>query len=136
MKADSAPINILFDFITASPLNDLISGVVYKDGQRPNDSPDEDIVINSLGLTGDWMQRGVCNVNIHVADLLITKGGKKQYVKNVNRLDTLATLAVTTLKEFYSQEYFFRLANQSVIPQPDIHQHYINIRIDFRFLPS
>lgn len=135
MIADTKPVIILYDFISNSPLTSLISGGVYRD-VRLNGSGFEDIVINCLGLTGDWMQRGICNVNIHVPDLLISKGAVKQYVKDVVRIDTLASQAVTTLKEFYTQNYFFKLANQSVIPQPDIHQHYINIRIDFRFLPS
>lgn len=135
MNADSRQIHILYQYIMGSPLKNLITGQVYKE-QRPNSSVDEDIVINSLGITGAEFQRGVCNVNIYVPDILATVGNKKQYVQNVTRLDTLATLAMETLKGVFTQEYHFRCTNQYRLSEPDANQHYINLRIDFRFLPS
>lgn len=135
MKSSGVPVSILYEFIIASTLKNLISGKVYR-GKRPKNSVLEDIVINSLGITGGWLQKGVCNVNLYVPDILVTRGGSNEYLPNVDRLDALATLGITTLKEFHSQQYSFRFTNEFRIEEPDAKQSYVNLRIGYQLFPS
>ena len=52
-----------------SPIAEVITGGVYREGQRPRDSPKEDaVVIFTAGTTGD-IQRGVVTINIFVPDI-------------------------------------------------------------------
>ena len=45
-----------------------ISGGVYVQGERPDDSEAEDIVINTIAVTHEKPQTGTSNVNIFVSD--------------------------------------------------------------------
>lgn len=56
-----------------------ISGDVYPLGERPDDSQEEDIVVNSIDLTQEYLpQLGTSNVNIHVSDMEVQIKKKKQ----------------------------------------------------------
>lgn len=107
-----------------------VSGAVYKQ-QRPLGSKLEDVVINALPVTADQVQSGFVNVNIYVPDFSVNIGGQVQFQPNLSRLRKLAAEATTLLKEGYADTYGFWIVNQTTIQEPDINQHYINIRIQF-----
>ena len=53
-----------------SPIAEVITGGVYREGQRPRDSPHEDaVVIFTAGTTGD-IQRGVVTINTFSSPIL------------------------------------------------------------------
>ena len=54
-----------------------ISGVVCPQGERPDDSKAEDIVINTITVTHDKPQTGTSNVNIYASDLKVKINGKE-----------------------------------------------------------
>jgi hypothetical protein len=109
-----------------------ISGGIYKT-LRPADSVLEDIVVNTITLSDGSLQRGVSNVNIHVADIQQTIGGKQFYAPNEARLNTLTNLVAPLLKSYFSDDFSFKLANTSLVREPEINQHYVNLRINFIF---
>lgn len=61
--------DILFEILNASAeLKAALSGGIYVQGERPDNSGKEDVVINNLFLNHEVPQTGTSNVNIHVPD--------------------------------------------------------------------
>ncbi|GAB3973834.1 hypothetical protein GCM10028806_28530 [Spirosoma terrae] len=136
MKTTFDQVNILYSRLSGSNLKTAITGSIYK-LVRLTDSKLEDVVVNSLPVTNDQIQRGTANVNIYVPDITYKpQNGKAQLVPNAERLYELAAIATQVVNEHSTPDYTFWLVNQSLIPEPETNQHYINLRIDFRFFPS
>lgn len=132
MKTTLDQDTILYQLLVASPLKTAISGDVYK-WIRPAGSQLEDVVINTITIGDGSVQRGAGNVNIYVPDVSVALGSKAQKMPNTARLKHLATLAVDTLKEYYAVDYNFWLAGQTTVQEVETAQHYINLRIEFKF---
>jgi len=109
-----------------------ISGGIFKT-VRPANSVLEDIVVNTITLGDGSLQRGVSNVNIHVADLAQTIQDKTFYVPNEARLTTLTNLIEPLLRDHFGEDCSFYITNTSLISEPEINQHYMNLRINFIF---
>lgn len=131
MKSTFDIIDILHGIVKVSALKTAVSGGLYKNNDRPDDSKLEDIVINCLPASGAQLQTATVNVNIYVPDIMIKIDGKNQYKSNFTRLKTLATLAITLLEEIAMPGYIIKIVNQSIIKEELIHQHFINIRLEF-----
>ncbi|QDK80832.1 hypothetical protein EXU85_20355 [Spirosoma sp. KCTC 42546] len=127
-------LTILYKLLFASSLKTAITGSVYKQ-KRPTGSVLEDVVVNSLPVSGDQLQRGAGNVNIYVPDLLETVAGTELRIVDTARLKVLAELAVPLLTEFNCQQYRFWLGPTDVFEEPDTGQTYLNFRIEFQFFP-
>ena len=110
----------------------LGQGGIYK-GIRPVNSQNDDVVVNSIVLASGSLQRGVSNVNIHVADIQQTIAGKQFYAPNEARLNTLTALVIPILEDHFSDDFSFYIANTSLIREPETNQHYMNLRINFIF---
>ena len=123
--------NILFAFITASPLATDISGGIYK-RQRPAQSQSEDIVINCLPINNKQLQQAVANVNIHVPNLQVTVNGiSDKSHADFARLQELADLAKVTMSDHWElQDYGFSIQQQQTIQDDISDTHYINFRLD------
>ena len=127
-------IDVLYGIVNVSSLRTAINGNMYKNNDRPDKSGNEDIVINCLPTSGHQMQTATVNVNIYVPDTLIKISGVNQYKSNFTRLKTLSTLAISLLIEIAMPGYHIRIVNQGVINEDIIHQHFINIRLEFKTL--
>lgn len=124
--------DILFEILNASTvLKAQLSGGIYVQGERPDDSEDEDIVINCLYLSHDIPQSGTSNVNIHVPDKKTKIRGKEQRKADRERLRLLTSLVLAVLKSAKVTGLTINVANETVIKEPDISQHYNNLRIDW-----
>ena len=65
-----------------------IKGGVYVGDDRPEDSTEEDIVVNTIDLEADALpQIGTSNINIYVSDTSKRVKGKMQISENRQRLD-------------------------------------------------
>jgi hypothetical protein len=118
----------VFGILQASLLSSAISGKIYKH-RRPLGSQQEDVVIGALPITGDQLQRGVLNVNLHVPGLKIsTPVGQDLQPDNV-RMKELAGIAVGVLTDVWKDDYHFTVQQQTLIA--DGEDFYINIRINF-----
>lgn len=125
-------VDILYHVLSGSGLASAISGGVYK--HRPVNSGKEDVVINSLPVSGSQLQEGVANVNIHVPNLALNIGGIQDRTQpNHDRLKTLTSLAVTTLNDVWreSGDVSFTVLTQSLFEEPEIFEHYVNIRLNY-----
>lgn len=125
--------DILYSILATSAVKAALSGGIYKQ-IRPDDSKLEDVVINSLPIDQGSVQRSTANVNVYVPDIQIKINGKNQYQPNTTRLKTLTALIVPALQERYSSEKWnFWISNQTTFREPEINQHYLNLRIEFKF---
>ena len=72
----------------------VINGGVFTQGERPDDSEAEDIVINTITVTHDKPQTGTSNVNIYAKDLKLRIKGKEQRKADRERLRTIGDALV------------------------------------------
>ena len=111
-------------------VNELNGGVYL--GQRPVNSDKEDVVINTIALTQEFKpQLGTSNINIHVADKVVTIGGAQQKVEDRVRLKQLSELVLTTIRAGIVKGMKMVVENQSTLKEPEISQHFVNIRINW-----
>lgn len=127
-------IDIIWQTLHGSSLASAVSGGIYK-LSRPVNSIKEDVVINSITLNSDQLQEGVLNVNIHVPNLSLSIDGVVDNSQpNFSRLKTLTSIAVGILTDVWAVDgnYNFNVQEPgNPIEEPDINQHYSNIRIEF-----
>lgn len=123
---------ILFDLLSKSPVKNAISGGIYVDDDRPDNSTDEDIVVNSIALTQDYLpQIGTSNVNIYVADSNKKIKGKQQLKANRTRLKALSEKTMEVLRGAKITGLKLIPTNQVTLAEPSVNQHYVNIRIEW-----
>lgn len=132
MKTTFDTDTILFQILKASaPLVATISGGIYS-GERPDNSILEDIVASTLTLTQDVLpQQGVSNVNIHVADIDVVIAGRSQKKANTVRLKLITGLVLNALRAARVEGLSIVVKGQTEFNDPDISQHYVNIKVDW-----
>jgi hypothetical protein len=129
--------NILFRTLSASSeLKAEISGGIYTESERPDNSEKEDITVNTVTVTGNMPQRGTSNVNIHVPDLKLKIHGQEQRKINRERLQKITDMAVSILETARVEGLAFWISNETLIKEPAIYQHYTNLRIEWNICCS
>lgn len=120
---------ILFDLLNGKT---TIKGGVYVGDDRPEDSADEDIVVNTIDLLQDSLpQIGTSNINIYTADTSKKIKGKVQVSANRTRLKALTNevLAIVRNAEIHGIKAI--PGNMTIMYEPMTKQHFVNIRIDW-----
>lgn len=132
MKTTFDTDSILFRLLNGSPLKTEINGGIYCGDDRPENSELEDVCINSIDLTQDYLpQLGTSNVNIYVSDTTKKIAGKQQLKANRTRLKELAEMAIATLKQANVPDLNVIVTSQTTLAESTIKQHYVNIRIEW-----
>lgn len=108
-----------------------ISGIVCTQGERPDDSETEDIVINTITVTHDKPQTGTSNVNIYASDLKVKIRGKEQRKANRERLREIGDALVSYLDAQNIADLEFWIESDIVLQEQQVSQHYRNIRISW-----
>lgn len=134
MKTASEIETDIYNLLKNTAISTAVSGKVYRDGYRPKDSNLEDaIVIFTSGLS-DQIETGVITVLIYVPDVDVYQNGTK--LKNGARILVLEQAAKTWVNSLNASvsNYLFEL-NQTImsLPDPEIHQHFISIRLNYKF---
>ena len=116
----------VYQLMVNSPLAQMISGKVYRNGMRPINSDKEDIVVSFLSGINTQFQECVVNVNIFVPDISFNGG----YVKNIGRLAILENEAKDYLEAIIPNEFLIALDMIPTTVQVEgFNQHFINIRL-------
>ena len=125
--------DILFELISRAVDEGVItiSGGVYPQGERPEDSKAEDIVINTITVTHDKPQTGTSNVNIYAADRKRRINGKEQYKADRERLRTIGDALTDFLDAQNEADLEFWIEQDVVIKEIEVKQHYRNLRISW-----
>lgn len=108
-----------------------ISGKVCPQGERPDDSDKEDIVINTITVTHDKPQTGTSNVNIFAADKKVRIGGREQYKCDRERLRAIGDQLTAYLDAQNVADLEFWIEYDIVIKELEVKQHYRNLRISW-----
>lgn len=122
----------LFQTLKAdSEITSELSGGIYI-RQRPDNSTKEDIVVNTIALSQEFApQIGTSNINIHVTDKTVNIGGAQQKVADLARLKVLSKLVVDRIRAVVVPGLSMSIEVQNTIREPEINQHYVNIRINW-----
>lgn len=108
-----------------------ISGGVYVQGERPDDSEAEDIVINTITITHEKPQTGTSNVNIFASDKKVRIHGKEQRKADRERLRTIGDALVAFLDEKNVADLEYWIESDNTIKEIEVKQHYRNLRISW-----
>ena len=120
---------ILFNILNGKT---SITGGCYTGDDRPENSKEEDIVVNTIDLTQDSLpQIGTSNVNIYVSDTSKNIKGKIQVSANRTRLQTLANEALELIRKANVQGLTIIPGTMTIMYEPNVKQHFMNIRIDW-----
>ena len=120
---------ILFTILQKNKDLLAISGGIYV-GQRPDNSTQEDIVINTINLTQEYLpQVGTSNVNVYVSDKSQSINGVQMKLQDRTRLKAISSAVLEVLRAAKVEGLIYRIESQTVIREPEIFQHFCNIRI-------
>lgn len=125
--------DILFKIVSEAATSGkvVINGGVFTQGERPDDSEAEDIVINTITVTHDKPQTGTSNVNIYAKDLKLRIKGKEQRKADRERLRTIGDALVAYLDAQNIADLEYWIESDIVIKELEVNQHYRNIRISW-----
>ena len=94
--------------------------------EKPTSAKDtEYVVINSLPITSDIMQKCIVNVNYHVKD-------KAPGIPDKDKLNAGATAVLAILEKVSTTTYLIDSETQEQIKEPNLDEHYINLRFSFK----
>ncbi len=115
-----------------SEAGSAINGGIYTEDDRPADSDKEDIVINTIDSTQAYLpQIATSNVNIYVPDSTKNINGKNQMTMNKTRLNAITKIVLRILREAHIDGLALIPVGQTTLSEPDIDQHFVNIRIEW-----
>lgn len=121
---------IVFRILNVPSVKGAISGGIYKGDDRPDDSTDEDICINTISLTQDFLpQIATSNVNVYVADKPKTIKGESMLKADTTRLYAITSIVLSVLRAAKVPGLLFTIEAQSTLAEQSTKQHFVNIRI-------
>jgi len=129
IDTDDILFKIVSEAVTSGKV--VINGGVFTQGERPDDSEAEDIVINTITVTHDKPQTGTSNVNIYAKDLNLRIKGKEQRKADRERLRTIGDALVAYLDAQNIADLEYWIESDIVIKELEVNQHYRNIRISW-----
>lgn len=129
IDTDDILFKIVSEAVTSGKV--VINGGVFTQGERPDDSEAEDIVINTIAVTHDKSQTGTSNVNIYAKDLKLRIKGKEQRKADRERLRTIGDALVAYLDAQNIADLEYWIESDIVIKELEVNQHYRNIRISW-----
>ena len=129
IDTDDILFKIVLEAVTSGKV--VINGGVFTQGERPDDSEAEDIVINTITVTHDKPQTGTSNVNIYAKDLKLRIKGNEQRKADRERLRTIGNALVAYLDAQNIADLEYWIESDIVIKELEVNQHYRNIRISW-----
>lgn len=121
---------IVFRILNVPTVKDAITGGIYKSDDRPDDSTDEDVVINTISLTQDFLpQIATTNVNVYVSDKPKQIKGKSMLKADKKRLEAISGIVMATLRAAKVPGLLFTIEAQTTLAETNVKQHFVNIRI-------
>lgn len=110
----------------------ILKGGVYKFGDRPTDSKDEDAVIQTNYITQEYLpQTGSSTIYIYVPDAIVSIGGSNVPKTNHKRLKYLSDIAIKAIRESRIEGLKIIVENQVRLRDFDIKQNLTAIRLSW-----
>jgi hypothetical protein len=90
----------------------------------------EYVVINSLPINANVMQKCYVNVNYHVKD--VDGGPGIGFIPDAVKLEAGSTLVLAALKQVSTTNYLIDFEGQETIREEGFGEHYSNLRFSFK----
>lgn len=121
--------------LLGSALAEAVSGSVYRNGYRPRDSREEDIIVTFTAGLAEQIQTGVVTVNIYIPDIDSAANGT--WVEDGRRTEALEAAAqawADSLTAKAAGGYKFRL-QQTIYTEAaeDIRQHFVVVKLAYEY---
>lgn len=124
--------SILYELLNVPKFKGVLKGGIYFGDDRPDDSENEDVLIESTNLTQEYLpQVGTSVLFIYVPDIKVKINGKEQFKSNRNRLEILSKTATDILRNARLDGMKLIIGSQVILSEPTINQHFIAIRISW-----
>lgn len=126
----------IITLLKGTPLEDAISGSIYRGGLRPRNSNREDLIVIFTAGMPDQIQTGIITLNLYVPDI---KNDPKNgvHVENGKRCEELEILCQQWVESLDGNKfnYGFRLT-QTIYTESDteINQHFIVVKLQYFFI--
>nr|DAK81893.1 MAG TPA: hypothetical protein [Caudoviricetes sp.] len=126
----------LLALLVDSPLAQAISGKVYRGGQRPRDSKNEDITLHITSVTASQRQEGVAVVNVFVPDIPVGMTATlTEDARRTAELERIATNWAEGLTTNLTGEYLIRLASAVyTMHEKETKEHFVVVRLRFSII--
>jgi hypothetical protein len=125
----------VYSLIKNSANKPAVSGDVYKFGLRPRDSKQEDIVVKFITGLSNQIQTGRVLIQVYIPDIQTNKSGV--LVKNITRCKEMEEAIMNWFNSLKGLDYYFKLASTiQTFPDEEINQHFVSVRLDFKFLTT
>lgn len=124
----------VYRLLRDSTLSSMISGEVYRDGQRPRNSKQEDAVVIFTTGTSTQIQTGVVTVNIFVPDIDAYDNGV--LTEDGQRCEEVEALAQAWVDSLTADVSCYRFELQQTIyteSDPEINQHFVVIKLYYEY---
>lgn len=124
----------IYRLLRDSTLYSMISGEVYRNGQRPRDSKQEDAVVIFTTGTPTEIQTGVVTVNIFVPD--IDPYGNGVLTEDGQRCEEVEALAQAWVDSLTAEISCYKFGLQQTIyteADEEIHQHFVVIKLYYEY---
>jgi len=109
-----------------------ISKPKYLDTKPTNVNPAEYVVVNSLPINANVMQKVYVNVNYHVKD--IDGGPTVGLIKDTAKIEAGSALVLAALKQVTTTAYLIDFESQETIREEQLGEHYSNLRFSFKYI--
>ena len=126
----------LLALLIDSPLARAVSGKVYRGGQRPRDSKNEDITLHITSVTASQRQEGVAVVNVFVPDIPVGMTATlTEDARRTAELERIATNWAEGLTTNLTGEYLIRLASAVyTMQEKETKEHFVVVRLRFSII--
>ena len=125
----------IYRMLKESNLATMITGQIYRNGYRPRDSRNEDVVVIFTTGTSGQRPAGVITINIFVPDIDPYANGL--YVEDGQRTEQLESAALQWTESLTAGKSDYKFSLQQTIyteEEPDIHQHFIVVKLKYEYL--
>ena len=102
----------------------------YRKTKPTKSTAEEYIVINSLPINANVMQKCYVNVNYHVKD--IDGGPNIGFIPDDTRLSAGSALVLAALEKVTTSSHLIDFESQETIRENQFNEHYSNLRFSFK----
>lgn len=113
-------------------LSKSVNGGIYRNGYRPRDSRNEDIIVAfTAGTTGE-IEEGVITINIYVPDIDPYNNGV--FVEDGARCDEIEQIASEWVEALKGVSPYLLRLQQTIYTEPEeeINQHFIVLKLTYK----
>lgn len=122
------------DFIAmlkGSELASAVNGGIYRNGYRPRDSRNEDIIVTFVNGIPHQIEEGAVTVSIYVPDIVEDDSTYVEDGRRTAELEAVADAWVSSLNASHSRYKISLMRSISTVRDEAIHQHIVAVQMEY-----